>query len=173
MTVLVLASELDRTADGVVSGLVELGVPVMRLDLSWFPQRLTLDAEFGEGSWHGSLRTEHHEVDLATVRSVWVRTPSSFQMPEGMSAVEREFARREAKLGVGGVLLALPGVLWVNRPDLAVDGSLPAGAVGNGGTVRTDGAPNAGQQRSGGGVALCAGVGGGNCAQAVEHEPYL
>jgi hypothetical protein len=40
-------------------------------------------------------------------------------MPEGMSAVEREFAKREAKLGVGGVLLALPDVLWVNRPDLA------------------------------------------------------
>jgi ATP-grasp ribosomal peptide maturase len=119
MTVLVLASELDRTADGVVSGLTERGVAVMRVDLSWFPQRLTLDAEFCDGSWQGHLRTEYHEVDLATVRSVWVRTPSSFQMPEGMSAVEREFAKREAKLGVGGVLLALPDVLWVNRPDLA------------------------------------------------------
>ncbi len=119
MTVLVLATELDRTADGVVSGLTELGVPVMRLDLSWFPQRLALDAEFRDGSWHGQLRTEHHKVDLATIRSVWVRTPSSFQMPEGMSIVERDFAKREAKLGVGGVLLALPDVLWVNRPDLA------------------------------------------------------
>jgi ATP-grasp ribosomal peptide maturase len=119
MTVLVLASELDRTADGVVSGLTERGVAVMRVDLSWFPQRLRLDAEFCEGSWQGHLRTDHHEVDLASVRSVWVRTPSSFQMPEGMSAVEREFAKREAKLGVGGVLLALPDVLWVNRPDLA------------------------------------------------------
>ncbi len=36
-----------------------------------------------------------------------------------MSAAERDFANREAKLGVGGVLLALPDVLWVNRPDLA------------------------------------------------------
>ncbi|MGH3700523.1 MAG: MvdC/MvdD family ATP grasp protein [Pseudonocardiaceae bacterium] len=81
---------MDRTADGVVSGLTERGVPVMRVDLSWFPQRLTLDAEFRDGSWHGNLRTEHHQVDLATVRSVWVRTPSSFQMPVGMSEVERE-----------------------------------------------------------------------------------
>lgn len=119
MTVLVLAAELDRTADGVVRGLTERGVPVVRLDLSWFPQRLTLDAEFRDGAWRGCLRTEYHEVDLASVRSVWVRTPSSFRMPEGMSAVERDFAKREAKLGVGGVLLALPEVLWVNRPDLA------------------------------------------------------
>ncbi len=28
-------------------------------------------------------------------------------------------AKREAKLGVGGVLLSLADVLWVNRPDLA------------------------------------------------------
>ena len=119
MTVLVLASELDRTAESVVSGLTERDVPVIRLDLSWFPQRLTLDAEFCDGSWKGHLRTERLEVDLATVRSVWVRMPSSFRMPEGMSAAERDFAKREAKLGVGGVLLALPDVLWVNRPDLA------------------------------------------------------
>jgi len=119
MTVLVLAEELDTTADGVVRGLTERGVPVMRLDLSWFPQRLALNAEFCDGAWQGCLRTEHHEVDLAEIRSVWVRTPSSFRMPEGVSAVERDFAKREAKLGVGGVLLALPDVLWVNRPDLA------------------------------------------------------
>ncbi len=36
-----------------------------------------------------------------------------------MSAAERDYARREAKIGVGGALLALPAVLWVNRPDLA------------------------------------------------------
>jgi hypothetical protein len=53
MTVLVLAAELDPTADGVVSGLLEHGVSVVRLDLSWFPQRLTLDAEFRDGAWQG------------------------------------------------------------------------------------------------------------------------
>ena len=81
MTVLVFASEGDHTADGVVSGLTERGVAVMRVDLSWFPRRLTLDAEFCDGSWHGHFRTEHHEVDLATIRSVWVRTPSSVYRP--------------------------------------------------------------------------------------------
>jgi ATP-grasp ribosomal peptide maturase len=117
--ILVLAQETDRTADGVVLGLAERGEPVTRLDLSWFPQRLTLDAEFRDGQWRGCLRTEHHEVDLAAIRSVWVRSPTSFRLPEGMSAVEADYSRREAKLGLGGVLFALPGVLWVNRPDLA------------------------------------------------------
>ncbi|MGH4006613.1 MAG: MvdC/MvdD family ATP grasp protein [Pseudonocardiaceae bacterium] len=68
--ILILAQESDRTADGVVLGLVERGEPVVRVDLSWFPQRLTLDAEFRDGTWRGSLRTEHHEVDLAAIRSV-------------------------------------------------------------------------------------------------------
>lgn len=117
--ILVLAQESDRTADGVVRGLGERGEPVVRIDLSWFPQRLVLDAEFREGTWRGCLRTEQHEVDLAAIRSVWVRSPASFRLPEGMSPVEAEYSRREAKLGVGGVLFALPGVLWVNRPDLA------------------------------------------------------
>ncbi|MDQ3028716.1 MAG: ATP-grasp ribosomal peptide maturase, partial [Actinomycetota bacterium] len=119
MTVLVLAEELDRTADGVIQGLTERGVPVVRLDLSWFPQQLTLDAEFHDGNWCGYLRTDHRTVELESIRSIYVRTPSSFRMPEGMTAVERDYAKREAKLGVGGVLLGLADVLWVNRPDLA------------------------------------------------------
>lgn len=40
-----------------VRGLTERGVPVVRLDLSWFPQRLTLDAEFRDGAWRGCLLT--------------------------------------------------------------------------------------------------------------------
>lgn len=119
MTVLVLAAETDRTVDGVVTGLTERSIPVMRVDTSWFPQCMTLDAEFQDGRCSGVLRTAHHEVDLADIRSVWVRTPSAYTFPNTMSAAERDYARREAKIGVGGTLLALPGVLWVNRPDLA------------------------------------------------------
>lgn len=118
-TVLVLAAETDRTADGVVTGLAERGIPVMRVDTSWFPQRMCLDAEFDGGAIRGVLRTEHREVDLTDIRSVWVRTPNAYAFPDGLSVAERDFARREAKVGLGGVLLALPGVLWVNRPDLA------------------------------------------------------
>lgn len=119
MTVLVLAAETDRTADSVITGLVERNVPVMRVDTSWFPQKMSLDAEFRDSGCSGVLRTAHHEVDLGDIRSVWVRTPSAYSFPGTMSAAERDYARREAKIGVGGALFALPGVLWVNRPDLA------------------------------------------------------
>jgi len=117
--VLVLAQELDRSADGVITGLVEAGQHVMRIDLSWFPRQLTLDAEFCDGRWQGCLRTEHHMLELASITAVWVRSPGLFRLPEGMSAVEADYARREAKIGLAGTLLALSDVLWVNRPDLA------------------------------------------------------
>lgn len=119
MTVLVLAEELDRTADSVIQGLIDQDVSVARLDLSWFPQQLTLDAEFTDGRWRGCLRTAHRVIELEAIRSIYVRTPSSFHMPEDMTAAERDYARREGKLGLGGVMLGLPEVLWVNRPDLA------------------------------------------------------
>ncbi|MGH3999617.1 MAG: MvdC/MvdD family ATP grasp protein, partial [Pseudonocardiaceae bacterium] len=72
MTVLVLAVETDRTADSVITGLTERNVPVMRVDTSWFPQNMSLDAEFRDGRCSGVLRTAHHEVDLCDVRSVVV-----------------------------------------------------------------------------------------------------
>ncbi len=65
MTVLVLAAETDRTADSVITGLTERNVPVMRVDTSWFPQNMSLDAEFRDGRCSGVLRPAHHEVDLA------------------------------------------------------------------------------------------------------------
>ena len=68
MSVLVLAQELDRSAKGVITGLVEAGQHVMRIDLSWFPQQLTLDAEFCDGWWQGCLRTEHHTLEPAAYR---------------------------------------------------------------------------------------------------------
>ncbi|MFD9895404.1 MvdC/MvdD family ATP grasp protein [Amycolatopsis sp. NPDC059027] len=119
MTILVLAQEFDRTADAVITGLVERGRHVMRVDLAWFPQQLTVDAEFRNGAWQGCLRTDQHAADLASIKSIWVRSPGLFRMPEGMTPVEADYARREAKIGLTGILLALPNVLWVNRPDLA------------------------------------------------------
>jgi len=69
VTVLVLAQELDRTADNVVEGLAVRSVPVFRLDTSYFPQRLTVDAELSGGRWGGRFATEHRELDLETVRA--------------------------------------------------------------------------------------------------------
>lgn len=118
MTVLIVAGERDRSANGVVRALGARNVDVARIDTAWFPQRLTLDAEFVDGHWVGELRTCSRTVVLEKVRAIWYRSPATFTLPKGMSSAERQYARLEGKLGLGGVLTALP-VLAVNDPHNA------------------------------------------------------
>lgn len=58
MTVLILATEHDVSVDRMVRALADRDVPVFRADLSWFPQRLSFDAELGGGRWTGRLATQ-------------------------------------------------------------------------------------------------------------------
>ena len=57
MTVLVLADEIDLGADHVVRALSDRDVPAVRIDLGWFPQQLTVDAELRNGHWAGRMVT--------------------------------------------------------------------------------------------------------------------
>ena len=120
MTVLVVADERDRSANDIVRGLDARGVEAARINTGWFPQHLHLDAEFRAGRWAGELLhlPAARTVRLQDLRSVWYRSPTTFALPEGMSEAERAYARREGKLGLGGVLTALP-VLAVNDPHHA------------------------------------------------------
>ena len=120
MTVLVLAREFDPTADAVVTALAERGVPVFRTDLAAFPTQLWLDARLRGGRWTGRLWNAHHAVALEEIRSIWNRGPRTYRFPDTLTAAEREFCYREAKLGVGGVLAALD-VLWANHPNRCAD----------------------------------------------------
>lgn len=120
MTVLILAREFDPTADAVVAELDRRDVAVFRTDLCDFPTRLRLRAELADGRWSGMLSTEHREVELDAIRSIWHRSPSTYVFPTSMTAQEQDFAHREAKLGLGGVLAALD-VLWANHPNRCAD----------------------------------------------------
>lgn len=118
MTVLVLAPELDISADRMVRELDARGVPVFRVDTAWFPSRLSMDARLVDGRWVGRLATPERVVELDSIRSVWYRTPSTFGFPDQLSPAERHHAFLEAKFGIGGVLGSLD-VLWVNHPNKA------------------------------------------------------
>ena len=73
-----------------------------------------------DGTWTGLLATKHRTVDLGDIRSIWSRYPGVFSFAEGMTDVERAYAHREARLGLGGVLASLD-VLWVNHPNRSAD----------------------------------------------------
>ena len=68
---------------------------------------MRLDARLRGGRWTGRLWNAHHAVALEEIRSIGNRGPRTYRLPETLTAAEREFCYREAKLGVGGVLAAL------------------------------------------------------------------
>lgn len=120
MTVLILAPEHDLTADRMVAHLQRREVPAARFDTAWFPQRAHLAATLHDGAWAGTLTFGERCVALDELRSIWYRSPSAFELPPALSPAERHWAAGEAKLGLGGVLSALP-VLWVNQPSRVAD----------------------------------------------------
>jgi hypothetical protein len=108
MTVLILAGEFDASADQMVLALRERKIPVCRIDTAWFPTQLSLDTELRDGRWSGRLRAPGRDVELEGLRSVWYRSPTTFQFPSKLSGAERQHAFLEAKYGLGGVLSSLP-----------------------------------------------------------------
>lgn len=116
-TVLVLTQPYDVTADYVVAELAARDVPVFRCDPGDFPQTLTLVARWG-GGWHGSLRLPGRRAALHNLGCAYYRRPTAFELPAHLSDEERRWAAREARMGLGGVLVAHPR--WLNHPhDIA------------------------------------------------------
>lgn len=112
-TVLIVTDAFDVTADYVVDELGRREVPVFRFDTAEFPQYLVVSARLDKDD-SGVLRTAHREVALSEVGTVYYRKPSIYQLPHGLSEADTQWALREARLGFGGLLSALP--VWLNHP---------------------------------------------------------
>lgn len=118
-TVLVLTEPGDTTADLVVTELDRRGARVFRADTGDFPLCLGVSAWF-DGSWRGEIHGPDGSVDLQDIRSVYYRRPTAFTFPPSMTDAERRFAAREARRGIGGLLMSLP-CSWANHPSRVAD----------------------------------------------------
>jgi ATP-grasp ribosomal peptide maturase len=117
--VLIVSAKSDWSAIQVASQLAARGAPWIWLDPADFPRRVSLTASF-DRSWRVRVTCANGPVDLAAVRSVFYRRPGDFDMPPGLSGPELQFARAQARVGLGGVLAALPA-RWVNHPSALAD----------------------------------------------------
>lgn len=117
--VLVVAQEMDPTADRVVDELTQRRVPVMRFDMGDFPQRVSLTVEHDGFPWSGVLADEYRSVRLEEVGAVYYRRPRLPAVSDIIQEPHHSWAKDQALAGLLGTLYALP-VLWVNRPE--VDG---------------------------------------------------
>ncbi|MEU9130385.1 ATP-grasp ribosomal peptide maturase [Kitasatospora sp. NPDC048540] len=114
--VLVATEYEDATADLVVAKLNRRRVPVLRFDPGKdLPQRVTLAARLTPGGWSGTLTAEGRTADLAQVRALYHRRPSAY-LPDTDDQAAR-FAAQETRRGLGGVLAALPGCLYLSQPQ--------------------------------------------------------
>lgn len=115
-SVLILTHERDYTADRVVVELSRRSVPVFRFHTSDFPQTAKLVARIchtDRPDWTGKITANGRSVSLERVRSVWYRRPRRFEFHPNLTDIEKEFALKESRFGIGGVLRSL-NARWVN-----------------------------------------------------------
>ncbi|MGI5134482.1 ATP-grasp ribosomal peptide maturase [Streptomyces sp. CA-106110] len=112
MTVLILTSEEDVTADMVVAVLDERGVPVVRLDPADVPGKVVLSADYAHGDFDGHLSVNGHVLSMAGLRSVWVRRPGE---PAAHAARSSAWLTAETRQALYGMLYSA-STRWMNHP---------------------------------------------------------
>ena len=113
---LVCTEHEDATADLVIAELNRRRVPVLRFDPGRdFPAPVVLAARIGAGGWGGRLTVGERTANLSAVRALYHRRPSP--SPTGSGEQAARFAAQENRRGLGGVLGALPGCLYLSHPQ--------------------------------------------------------
>lgn len=120
MGILILARDLDTSADQMMAALDRRGAEAHRVNTAWFPTFATISARTSSGQWVGRVDTPHGRLDLCAVDAVWYRTPEAYRMPPELTSAEALHASVEAKYGLGGVLASLPA-RWCNHPSRIAD----------------------------------------------------
>ncbi|MCK1819290.1 ATP-grasp ribosomal peptide maturase [Streptomyces sp. XM83C] len=115
MTVLILTSEEDVTADMVVVHLHALGVPVVRFDPADLTSGVALSGEYVHGAFRGHLSSAGRLVSLDGVRSVWVRRPGA---AAARALTPSAWLTEESEQALYGMLRGVPA-RWMNHPDAA------------------------------------------------------
>jgi ATP-grasp ribosomal peptide maturase len=115
MTVLILTSEEDVTADMVVVHLNASGVPVVRLDPADLTGRVALSGEFVHGALRGHLSSAGRLVSIGGLRSVWMRRPGT---PATRAAEPSAWLTEESGQALYGILRGCDA-RWMNHPDAA------------------------------------------------------
>ncbi|MEU9733035.1 ATP-grasp ribosomal peptide maturase [Streptomyces sp. NPDC048002] len=115
MTVLILTTEEDVTADMVVVHLNARAVPVVRLDPADLTDGAALSGEYVHGSFRGHLSSSGRLVSLDGLRSIWVRRPGP---PASRALRPSPWLTEESTQALYGMLRS-SGARWMNDPDAA------------------------------------------------------
>ncbi|MEU9349289.1 ATP-grasp ribosomal peptide maturase [Streptomyces sp. NPDC048278] len=115
MTVLILTSDEDVTADMVVLRLHEAGVPVVRLDPADLTSGVSLSGEYVQGVSRGHLSVNGRLVSMNGLRSIWVRRPGT---AAARAVQPSDWLTEESAQALYGMLRGTEA-RWMNHPDAA------------------------------------------------------
>ncbi|WP_329174568.1 ATP-grasp ribosomal peptide maturase [Streptomyces sp. NBC_01477] len=114
--VLVSTEYEDPTADVVIAELNRRRVPVLRFDPGRdFPDSAGIDARLGPEGWSGTLTVGDRTAELHDIRALYHRRPTPYV--QGAAGQTARFAEQENRRGLGGVLGALAGCLYLSHPQ--------------------------------------------------------
>jgi ATP-grasp ribosomal peptide maturase len=114
-TILVLTEAHDPHADFVIAELNRQRIPVFRFNTGDFPLAAKVSGELHAEGWDTRLFYNSRELQFRDVTSVWYRRPERFRLSETLTPAQREFAQRESRAVMAGLLASLSCV-WVNHP---------------------------------------------------------
>ncbi|WP_217548449.1 ATP-grasp ribosomal peptide maturase [Streptomyces sp. GbtcB6] len=115
MTVLILTSDEDVTADMVVLRLHEAGVPVVRLDPADLTSGVALSGEYVQGVSRGHLSVNGRLVSMNGLRSIWLRRPG---VAASRAVQPSSWLTEESEQALYGMLRGTEA-RWMNHPDAA------------------------------------------------------
>jgi len=117
--ILILSSADDQHAIDVMKHLEQIEAPYHLLDLSKFPQNISINMHFdGQYISHLQYLQRRSQVDLSGVGAVWWRRPQHFKLHDCIKDPEhRQFAYREMDEAFTGLWQNLD-CFWINAPHL-------------------------------------------------------
>ncbi len=113
--IVIVTDEFDPHADRLILTLRAMGHEPLRIHPADFPSRSHVSFLLQQDQWSGYIQTQTHTIALEEIRSIWWRKPTPYQIPEDLSADERDFVRKELDHALHGLWSSLD-CYWMSYP---------------------------------------------------------
>jgi hypothetical protein len=116
--IIVLSSPRDEHAVVVLNELNKLGAQAQLLDLSEFPQKLSMELRYWGVERHYAFGCDQSGLNLGDCHAIWWRRPQSPSISQDITQQSHQFfALNECEEALSGLWNSLD-VFWVNHPAL-------------------------------------------------------
>lgn len=113
--IVIVTEEMDPHADALILLLREMGHDPLRMHTADYPQQANISMLLKQDRWDGTIGTPGGVVAMNDIHSIWWRRPARYQLPQELSAEERDFAYKEWDQMLKGLWDSLD-CYWMSYP---------------------------------------------------------